>query len=158
MIKIFSSKKDHGEKPSQNSVVFINPGLLFCFNVLSIFINEANRDCIHELKDWEEAVGFLQNIEIGKDTIILEFLSGMKIRIFEKRKEFINKLKTGIGKKVSLLKTDLVGKEHCLIIEDKKIQSSSKNISIKNKPKKIMNSVLYDFYDETILVNSEVSE
>jgi len=86
------------------------------FILLMLFSDVLNKNYIHELKPWEECAGKLLNITQVNNLIILSFNSGINICFIGTDSELINKLKESVGKTISILKTDIVGKEYLLKI------------------------------------------
>jgi hypothetical protein len=70
------------------------------------------------LEPWEEACGEVQNIEIENESVFLKFTGGTIINLTMPSEEIVKRLTDAVGKKVNILRTDIIGKEYCLKISE----------------------------------------
>ncbi len=77
-------------------------------------VNETKRTYV--LKPWDEVRGKIQNLEIKNKSAILRFFGGTIINLGMTTVEIQKKLMNAIGKKVHILRTDIVNKEYCIKI------------------------------------------
>ena len=70
------------------------------------------------LEPWEEARGEVQNIEMENESVFLKFTGGTIINLTAPSEEIVKRLTDAVGKKASILRTDIIGKEYCLKISE----------------------------------------
>lgn len=70
------------------------------------------------LEPWEEARGEVQNIEMKNESVFLKFTGGTVIQLTTPSEEIARELMDAVGKKVNVLRTDIIGKEYCLKISE----------------------------------------
>lgn len=103
----------------------------------------------YTLKPWDEARGKVQNLEIENNSVFLKFTCGTIINLTMPSEEIVERLQSVVGKEISILRTDIVGKECLIKIEDANEASvpTTKNKKIQAKKS-----------DERIVTNQMISQ